>query len=109
MSSGSILHDLVIVSAGRPGWPLPFRRLGGPDHRRAGRGGDERPGEDLDRDRELSGLPLGISGSELAGRAVIQAEKFGARINVPAEAIALERRDGRHVVKLDGSSIAARR
>ena len=55
------------------------------------------------------GFPSGISGSELAGRAVIQAEKFGARINVPAEATALERRDGHHVVKLeDGNSVAAR-
>ena len=55
------------------------------------------------------GFPSGISGSELAGRAVIQAEKFGAHIKVPAEAIALERRDGHHVVKLDGGgSITAR-
>jgi thioredoxin reductase (NADPH) len=55
------------------------------------------------------GFPSGISGSELAGRAVLQAEKFGASINVPAEATALEQRDGHHVVKLDGgNAIAAR-
>jgi thioredoxin reductase (NADPH) len=55
------------------------------------------------------GFPSGISGSELAGRAVIQAEKFGAHINVPAEAIALERHNGHHLVKLDGGmSISAR-
>jgi thioredoxin reductase (NADPH) len=53
------------------------------------------------------GFPSGISGSELADRAVIQAEKFGAHISVPAEATALEQRDGYHVVRLnDGTTIA---
>jgi thioredoxin reductase (NADPH) len=55
------------------------------------------------------GFPAGISGSELADRAVIQAGKFGARISVPAEAAALEQRDGRHVVRLDdGETVAGR-
>jgi thioredoxin reductase (NADPH) len=55
------------------------------------------------------GFPSGISGAELAGRAVIQAEKFGARIDVPAEATALEQHDGHHLVKLeDGTAISAR-
>jgi thioredoxin reductase (NADPH) len=47
------------------------------------------------------GFPTGISGVELADRAVIQAERFGARIDVPAEATSLEGVDGHHVVKLD--------
>jgi thioredoxin reductase (NADPH) len=47
------------------------------------------------------GFPAGISGAELAERAVIQAEKFGAEIIVPARAIALEESDGRHAVRLD--------
>jgi thioredoxin reductase (NADPH) len=47
------------------------------------------------------GFPSGISGSELTERTVIQAEKFGARISVPAEATALEQRDGHHLVRLD--------
>jgi thioredoxin reductase (NADPH) len=47
------------------------------------------------------GFPSGISGSELAERAVIQAIKFGAQISVPVEAIGLESRDGHHLVHLD--------
>ncbi|HEY2665957.1 MAG TPA: FAD-dependent oxidoreductase [Actinomycetota bacterium] len=47
------------------------------------------------------GFPSGISGSELAERAVIQANKFGAQISVPVEAMGLESRDGHHLVHLD--------
>ncbi len=53
------------------------------------------------------GFPAGISGAELAERAVIQAEKFGAQIIVLAQAIALEQGDGRYAVRLDdGTSVA---
>jgi thioredoxin reductase (NADPH) len=48
------------------------------------------------------GFPAGISGAELADRAVVQARKFGAELTVPAEATALEERDGQYVVRLDG-------
>jgi thioredoxin reductase (NADPH) len=55
------------------------------------------------------GFPAGISGSDLAERAVLQAEKFGARISVPAEAAALEQADGHHLVRLgEGTAISAR-
>ncbi|HWD73336.1 MAG TPA: FAD-dependent oxidoreductase [Actinomycetota bacterium] len=50
------------------------------------------------------GFPSGISGSELAERAVIQANKFGAQISVPVEAMGLESRDGHHLVRLDGGT-----
>jgi thioredoxin reductase (NADPH) len=54
------------------------------------------------------GFPAGVSGAELAERAVIQAEKFGAQIVVPAEAMALESGDGYHTVRIDdGTSTAA--
>jgi thioredoxin reductase (NADPH) len=49
------------------------------------------------------GFPSGISGAELAERATIQAEKFGARISVPAEAASLEQRGDHYVVGLDGA------
>ena len=55
------------------------------------------------------GFPSGISGAELADRAAIQAEKFGATVTVPAEATALERGDGGYVIGFgDGSAVAAR-
>ena len=53
------------------------------------------------------GFPAGISGAELAERAVIQAGKFGAQIIVPAQAAALEEAGGRYAVRLDdGTSVA---
>jgi thioredoxin reductase (NADPH) len=55
------------------------------------------------------GFPAGISGSELADRATIQATRFGARITVPAEAMGLSQRDGLHVVEVaDGGPVVGR-
>lgn len=55
------------------------------------------------------GFPGGISGADLAERAVLQAGKFGARITVSAEITRLESDDGQHRVTLaDGGSVVAR-
>jgi thioredoxin reductase (NADPH) len=48
------------------------------------------------------GFPSGISGAELAERALIQARKFGAHMHVPAAAIALHQLDFHYRVQLDG-------
>jgi thioredoxin reductase (NADPH) len=57
------------------------------------------------------GFPAGISGAELAERAEIQARKFGARLEVSAEATAIEPRDGGYAVRFgdgEGDHIQAR-
>jgi thioredoxin reductase (NADPH) len=55
------------------------------------------------------GFPSGISGSELAERAVLQAKKFGARMVVPAEAVGIARDDGHFEIALsDGGAINGR-
>lgn len=55
------------------------------------------------------GFPSGISGDELAGRAELQAEKFGARSDVSAEVVGMQRRDGNYVLRLaDGAEIVGR-
>jgi thioredoxin reductase (NADPH) len=55
------------------------------------------------------GFPSGISGAELAERAVIQAEKFGAELTVSTEAAALDFSDGRYIVTLDdGTAMSTR-
>jgi thioredoxin reductase (NADPH) len=54
------------------------------------------------------GFPSGISGAELADRAVLQAEKFGARFAVPAEATAIAQEGGYYRVQLaDGTSLTS--
>ncbi|MCW2845384.1 MAG: Thioredoxin reductase [Nocardioides sp.] len=52
------------------------------------------------------GFPAGISGAELADRAVVQARKFGATFTIPGEARSLDRIDGHFVVGLtDGAEV----
>ena len=47
------------------------------------------------------GFPAGVSGAELTDRAVLQAEKFGAELTVPARATSLERRADHYAIGLD--------
>ena len=54
------------------------------------------------------GFPAGLSGFELASRAMIQADKFGARTAVPQEAVGLKSKDGHFIIELlDGGRVAA--
>jgi len=55
------------------------------------------------------GFPAGISGSELTQRATVQAGKFGARLNVPAPAVALKSEPGRHEIHLANGETATGR
>jgi thioredoxin reductase (NADPH) len=55
------------------------------------------------------GFPAGISGSELTQRAGIQALKFGSRLTVPAEAIALESSQDGHAITLSNDEVVTGR
>lgn len=55
------------------------------------------------------GFPMGVSGRELAARATIQAQKFGARIAAPAHATALDRDGDAYCISLkDGRKLRSR-
>jgi thioredoxin reductase (NADPH) len=53
------------------------------------------------------GFPAGLSGAELANRALVQAHKFGARFSLPAEVKALRCERGFHVLDVDGEGEVA--
>jgi thioredoxin reductase (NADPH) len=55
------------------------------------------------------GFPAGVSGSELAQRAGVQALKFGARLAVPAAAVKMTSEPGRHEVELSSGETATGR
>ncbi len=55
------------------------------------------------------GFPTGISGGELAERAILQAGRFGARMVVPAMAVGLRADNGHYTIELaDGSEVNGR-
>jgi thioredoxin reductase (NADPH) len=55
------------------------------------------------------GFPVGLSGFELASRALAQADKFGAQTAVPEEAVGLRRENGHYRIGLsEGGEIVAR-
>jgi thioredoxin reductase (NADPH) len=55
------------------------------------------------------GFPAGLSVFELASRALVQADKFGARTAVPQEAVGLKREDDHYRIELsEGGEVASR-
>ena len=55
------------------------------------------------------GFPAGISGSELAERALVQAAKFGARLVVSGDAAAIDVDDGHYAIELaNGETVRGR-
>ncbi len=55
------------------------------------------------------GFPAGLSGEELAARAVLQAQKFGVRVKLGTSAVALSSGSGFHEVRFDdGETVTAK-
>ena len=55
------------------------------------------------------GFPTGISGQALAGRAQVQAQKFGARLAISRPAVAIEKNGGAYHVTLEGGNTVSSR
>jgi thioredoxin reductase (NADPH) len=55
------------------------------------------------------GFPTGLSGAELANRAVVQAHKFGATFSVPMDVTRLACERGCHVLGVDGGELVSAR
>jgi len=104
------IYDLVVVGAGPAG--LAAAVYGASEGlntlvlERYGPGGQA--GRSM-RIENYLGFPTGITGSELAERAVVQANKFGARLPVPTPATTLHFEDGYKILQIeDGESVTAK-
>jgi thioredoxin reductase (NADPH) len=96
------MYDLAIVGAGPAG--LAAAVYGASDGLKtvildkSGPGGQA---SCTSRIENYMGFPTGLSGSDLANRAVLQAEKFGARLSAPAPVVQLSSENGYHVLRLE--------
>lgn len=103
---GEAVNDLVIVGAGPAG--LAAAVYAASEGLRtvvvdaAATGGQAVCSERIEN---YLGFPSGISGADLAERAVLQAQKFGARISVLGEAVALERIDDHYGIRLRDNTV----
>ena len=107
---GHTVYDLVVVGAGPAGLAAAvYGASEGLDTmvlERAGPGGQA--GRSM-RIENYLGFPTGISGSELAERAAVQAGKFGARLPVPTPVTSLTFDNAYPVLHLDtGETVSAK-
>jgi thioredoxin reductase (NADPH) len=101
-------YDLVIVGAGPAG--LAAAVYGASEGLRTLLIEREAPGGQAGTSSSIEnylGFPAGLSGGDLARRAVAQARRFGAEILAPMEAVGFATRDGYHIVTLgNGSTVS---
>jgi thioredoxin reductase (NADPH) len=101
-------YDLVVVGGGPAG--LAAAVYGASEGLRTVTVEREAPGGQAGTSSRIEnylGFPVGLSGSDLARRAVTQARRFGVEILTPQEAIALRTEENYRIVQLsDGKEIA---
>lgn len=105
----SQIYDLIVVGTGPAG--LASAVYGASEGLRTLLIEREAPGGQAGTSSSIEnylGFPVGLSGADLARRAVAQARRFGAEILTPMEAVRLETQNGYHMLQLsDGSSVAS--
>ena len=104
------VYDLVIVGAGPAG--LAAAVYGASEGLKTLLVEKDAPGGQAGQSAKIEnylGFPSGLSGADLARRAVTQATRFGAEILVPGEAVGLVRKDPYRIVQLsDGSEVSCK-
>ena len=86
----NILFDLIIVGGGPAGLAAVYGASEGLKTvvlEQIATGGQAGTSSKIEN---YLGFPTGLSGAELAGRATVQAEKFGANLSIPSEVIRLD-------------------
>jgi thioredoxin reductase (NADPH) len=98
-----MVYDLVVVGAGPAG--LAAAVYGASEGLRTAVLEQTAPGGQAGSSMRIEnylGFPTGLTGSELAGRAILQANKFGARLSVPTLVNRLAFENAYTLVRLDG-------
>jgi thioredoxin reductase (NADPH) len=98
-------YDLIIIGAGPAG--LAAAVYGASEGLRTVLVERKAPGGQAGQSSRIEnylGFPAGVSGSELARRAITQARRFGAEMITVQEACALEARGSARVVRLSGGA-----
>jgi len=107
--AGATSYDLIILGGGPAG--LAAAVYGASEGLRCVIVEREAPGGQAGLSAKIEnylGFPSGLSGSDLARRAVTQARRFGAEILAPQEAVGLRMQDPYRIVRLaDGSEISS--
>lgn len=95
------VYDLIVVGAGPAG--LAAGVYGASEGLKTLIVEQEAPGGQAGQSAKIEnylGFPAGLSGADLARRAVTQAARFGAEILTPAVAVGIERKDPYRIVEL---------
>ena len=98
-----LVYDLVVVGAGPAG--LAAAVYAASEGLRTAVLENTAPGGQAGSSMRIEnylGFPTGLTGSELAGRAILQANKFGAHLSVPTPVTQLTFENAYTVVHLDG-------